>query len=131
MLWKSKKFVFYSVAVVNTHIVIWETIGMEQKEGVKQTLIDGTIRVVARHGPDKTMTRLIATKAGLREMYLYRNFKNKKICSVRLSGLRMPLYQTNSACDTCYDYEAGGLAGERKRLASLKLLRAFHFGEAG
>ena len=44
---------------------------------VRERLIDGTIKVIARDGLDKTTTKAITTETGLFETYIYQYFKNK------------------------------------------------------
>lgn len=51
---------------------------MKRERNAKQAFIEGTIRVVARDGLDKTTTKAIATEAGLREAYIYRCFESKE-----------------------------------------------------
>ena len=51
---------------------------MKRERNAKQAFIEGTIRVVARDGLDKTTTKAIATEAGLSEAYIYRCFESKE-----------------------------------------------------
>lgn len=51
---------------------------MKKERNAKQAFIDGTVRVVARDGLDKTTTKAIATEAGLSEAYIYRCFESKE-----------------------------------------------------
>ena len=51
---------------------------MEQKDSMRQTLIESAITIVAREGLDKTTTKRIAEEAGINEVYIYRCFKNKE-----------------------------------------------------
>ena len=50
---------------------------MKRERNAKQAFIEGTIRVVARDGLDKTTTKAIATEAGLSEAYIYRCYDSK------------------------------------------------------
>lgn len=45
---------------------------------MKSTLLDSTVRVIARNGLDKATTKAIATEANLNEAYIYRLFENKE-----------------------------------------------------
>ncbi len=51
---------------------------MKRERNAKQAFIEGTVRVVARDGLDKTTTKAIATEAGLSEAYIYRCFESKE-----------------------------------------------------
>lgn len=51
---------------------------MKRERNAKQAFIEGTVRVVARDGLDKTTTKAIATEAGLIEAYIYRCFESKE-----------------------------------------------------
>ena len=51
---------------------------MKKERNAKQAFIEGTVRVVARDGLDKTTTKAIATEAGLSEAYIYRCFESKE-----------------------------------------------------
>lgn len=51
---------------------------MKRERNAKQAFIEGTVRVVARDGLDKTTTKAIATDAGLSEAYIYRCFESKE-----------------------------------------------------
>ena len=51
---------------------------MKRERNAKQAFIEGTVRVVARDGLDKTTTKAIATEAGLSEAYTYRCFESKE-----------------------------------------------------
>lgn len=51
---------------------------MKRERNAKQAFIEGTVRVVARDGLDKTTTKSIATEAGLSEAYIYRCFESKE-----------------------------------------------------
>ena len=44
---------------------------------VKERLIDGAIKVIARDGMDKATTKAITTETKLYETYIYQHFKNK------------------------------------------------------
>lgn len=57
---------------------------MKRERNAKQAFIEGTVRVVARDGLDKTTTKAIATEAGLSEAYIYRCFESKEalLCAV-------------------------------------------------
>lgn len=44
---------------------------MKRERNAKQAFIEGTVRVVARDGLDKTTTKAIATEAGLSEAYIF------------------------------------------------------------
>ena len=46
---------------------------MKRERNAKQAFIEGTVRVVARDGLDKTTTKAIATEAGLSEAYIKQN----------------------------------------------------------
>ena len=50
---------------------------MKQEE-IRQRLIDGTIRVIAREGLDKATTKHIASETSVNEVYIYRCFENKE-----------------------------------------------------
>ncbi len=50
---------------------------MKQEE-LRQRLIDGTIRVIARDGLDKASTKLIGLESSLNEAYIYRSFADKE-----------------------------------------------------
>ena len=50
---------------------------MKRERNAKQAFIEGSVRVVARDGLDKTTTKAIATEAGLSEAYIYRCFESK------------------------------------------------------
>lgn len=45
---------------------------------IRQLLIDGTIRVIARDGLEKASTKLIGTTTSINEVYIYRCFKSKE-----------------------------------------------------
>ena len=45
---------------------------------IRQLLIDGTIRVIAREGLEKASTKLIGTTTSINEVYIYRCFKSKE-----------------------------------------------------
>lgn len=49
-----------------------------KKEEMRLNLINATIRIIAREGLDKATTKSIANEAGLNEVYIYRNFKDKE-----------------------------------------------------
>lgn len=49
-----------------------------KREEIRRSLIEGTIRVVAREGLDKATTKLLATEAGVNEVYIYRFFEGKE-----------------------------------------------------
>lgn len=51
---------------------------MKKERNARQAFIEGTVRVVARDGLDKTTTKAIATEAGLSEAYIYRCFESKE-----------------------------------------------------
>ena len=51
---------------------------MKRERNAKQAFIEGTVRVVAKDGLDKTTTKAIATEAGLSEAYIYRCFESKE-----------------------------------------------------
>ena len=51
---------------------------MKRERNAKQAFIEGTVRVVARDGLDKTTTKAIATEAGLSGAYIYRCFESKE-----------------------------------------------------
>lgn len=51
---------------------------MKRERNAKQAFIEGTVRVVARDGLDKTTMKAIATEAGLSEAYIYRCFESKE-----------------------------------------------------
>ena len=48
------------------------------KEEVRQTLIDGTIHIIATKGFDGATTKQIGTYTGINEAYIYRNFVDKE-----------------------------------------------------
>lgn len=50
---------------------------MKQPDEIRQALIDGTVRVVARNGLDKATTKALATEAGVNEVNIYRMFNGK------------------------------------------------------
>ena len=54
----------------------WRVASMKHYN-VRERLIDGTIKVIARDGLDKTTTKAITTETGLFETYIYQYFKNK------------------------------------------------------
>jgi len=45
---------------------------------IRQKLIDGTIRVIARDGLEKATTKLIGNETSVNEAYIYRCFKDKE-----------------------------------------------------
>ena len=45
---------------------------------IRQGLIDGTIRVIAKEGLEKASTKLIGTTTSINEVYIYRCFKSKE-----------------------------------------------------
>ncbi|MBE6761880.1 MAG: TetR/AcrR family transcriptional regulator [Ruminococcaceae bacterium] len=49
-----------------------------KQDNLRQSLIDGTIHVVAQNGLDKTTTKAISTITGINEVYIYRLFENKE-----------------------------------------------------
>lgn len=64
---------------------------MKRERNAKQAFIEGTVRVVARDGLDKTTTKAIATEAGLSEAYIYRALRAKRRCCVPPSTWKMSL----------------------------------------
>lgn len=64
---------------------------MKRERNAKQAFIEGTVRVVARDGLDKTTTKAIATEAGLSEAYIYRCFVSKRRYCVLPSTWKMSL----------------------------------------
>lgn len=50
---------------------------MKQPDEIRQALIDGTVRVVARNGLDKATTKALTTEAGVNEVNIYRMFNGK------------------------------------------------------
>ncbi len=51
---------------------------MRMKKGeVRQSLIEGTIRVIATEGIDGATTKQISKTTGINEAYIYRNFQDK------------------------------------------------------
>lgn len=51
---------------------------MKQPNEIRQALIDGTVRVVARNGLDKATTKALSTEAGVNEVNIYRMFDGKE-----------------------------------------------------
>ena len=49
-----------------------------KQDKIRRTLIDGTIRVIAREGLDRASTKLIGTETATNEAYIYRCFKSKE-----------------------------------------------------
>ena len=49
-----------------------------KNETFRQSLIDGTIRVIARDGLDKATTKQISAETSINEAYIYRCFKDKE-----------------------------------------------------
>ena len=66
---------------------------MKRERNAKQAFIEGTVRVVARDGLDKTTTKAIATEAGLSEAYIYRCFESKEalLCAASVSYTHLTL----------------------------------------
>lgn len=76
---------------------------MKRERNAKQAFIEGTVRVVARDGLDKTTTKAIATEAGLSEAYIYRCFESKEalLCAAfhwKMSLSRIFSSKTSWAC---------------------------------
>lgn len=49
-----------------------------KREEVRRKLIEGTIKVIARDGLDKTTTKQISSETDINEAYIYRCFKDKE-----------------------------------------------------
>jgi len=49
-----------------------------KKQQMRKALIDATVYVISHYGLDKATTKLLATQAGLNEVYIYRVFKGKE-----------------------------------------------------
>lgn len=48
------------------------------QQAIRQKLIEGTIRIIARDGLDKATTKLIGTETATNEAYIYRCFEDKE-----------------------------------------------------
>ena len=51
----------------------------ERMENMRRVFLESTVRVVAKHGLERTTTKLISTEANLNEAYIYRCFENKEM----------------------------------------------------
>ena len=68
---------------------------MKKERNAKQAFIEGTVRVVARDGLDKTTTKAIATEAGLSEAYFLK--QNLTVMHVQNTSWKDRAFQLWSA----------------------------------